>query len=201
MNLNYILKKIAGRATCYKAKSSKLTSSAKVANRQNDDKKILIGEHTVIEGELCVFRHGGNIRIGDWCYIGAGSRIWSGASIFIGNRVLISHNVNIIDNQTHPISPQLRHKHCVELFSGKAPAVIDLGGKPVHIEDDAWIAAGAIILRGVRIQRGAIVSAGSVVTKDVEAYCIVAGNPAVLVRKLTSEEISSGSGDYLDPAV
>jgi acetyltransferase-like isoleucine patch superfamily enzyme len=65
-----------------------------------------------------------------------------------------------------------------------------LGEKPIHIEDDVWIAAGATILRGVRIERGAIISAGSVVTRDVDAYCIVAGNPAVVVRRLTDEEIS-----------
>jgi maltose O-acetyltransferase len=50
--------------------------------------------------------------------------------------------------------------------------------KPVVIEDDVWIGASTIILPGVTIKRGAVVAAGSVVTHDVEAYTVVAGNPA-----------------------
>ena len=54
--------------------------------------------------------------------------------------------------------------------------------KPVYIENEVWIGAGAIILKGVRIGEGAVLGAGSVVTKDVERGAIVAGNPAKLVR-------------------
>jgi acetyltransferase-like isoleucine patch superfamily enzyme len=190
MNVNYLAKRLLGRATCVKAQSTRITSRARIINLQGHSDRVVIGERTVIEGELLVFAHGGQIRIGSWCYVGVGTRIWSGAAISIGDRVLIAHNVNITDNRTHPTSPKLRHQHCVELFSGRPPACIDLGEKPIHIEDDVWIAAGATILRGVRIERGAIISAGSVVTRDVDAYCIVAGNPAVVVRRLTDEEIS-----------
>ncbi len=190
MNINYLTKRILGRATCVKPGSTTITGKARVINLQSSSDLISIGNNTVIEGELLVFRHGGSIRIGDWCYVGVGSRIWSSSSVSIGNRVLIAHNVNIIDNQTHPMSPKLRHRHCVELFAGAPPASIDLGERAVRIDDDAWIAAGAIILRGVRIERGAIVSAGAVVTKDVAEYCVVAGNPAVVVRQLSAEEIS-----------
>ncbi len=190
MNLNYLAKRALGRATCMKASSAKLTRLARIANQQSSKDRISIGENTVVDGELLVFRHGGNIRIGDLCYVGVGTRIWSSSSVAIGNRVLIAHNVNIIDNQTHPTSPKLRHRHCDELFSGIPPASIDLGERPIYLDDDAWIAAGAIILRGVRIGRGAIVSAGAVVTKDVAEYCVVAGNPAVVVRQLSEEEIA-----------
>jgi acetyltransferase-like isoleucine patch superfamily enzyme len=54
----------------------------------------------------------------------------------------------------------------------------------VVIEDDAWIGAGATILPGVRIGRGAVVATGSVVTRDVPAATIVAGNPAIAVRTI-----------------
>ena len=52
---------------------------------------------------------------------------------------------------------------------------------PVVVEDDVWIGAGAIILKGVTVRRGSIVAAGAVVTRDVEPYSIVAGVPAKMV--------------------
>ena len=55
--------------------------------------------------------------------------------------------------------------------------------EPVVIGNDVWIGARVIILPGVHIGDGAVIGAGSVVTKDVEPYCIVAGNPAKLIRK------------------
>jgi galactoside O-acetyltransferase len=60
--------------------------------------------------------------------------------------------------------------------------------KPVKIEDKVWIGFNSIILKGVTVGEGAIVGAGSVVTKDVPPYTIVAGNPARIIRELTPEE-------------
>ena len=60
--------------------------------------------------------------------------------------------------------------------------------KPIVIEDDVWIAAGAIILRGVTIGKGAIVGAGAVVSADVPSFAIVVGNPARVIRELTEDE-------------
>ncbi|MCB9159898.1 MAG: CatB-related O-acetyltransferase [Caldilineaceae bacterium] len=59
---------------------------------------------------------------------------------------------------------------------------------PVRIEDDVWIGARAIILPGVTIGQGAIIGAGAVVTKDVPAYAVCAGNPARVLRLRTQEE-------------
>jgi acetyltransferase-like isoleucine patch superfamily enzyme len=132
-------------------------------------------------GELMTFAHGGNISIGEWCYVSAGTRIWSATSIQIHDRVLISHNVNIFDSLTHPLVAQARHKHFKEITTNGHPRQIDLDERPVIIEEDAWIGAGAIVLRGVRIGAEAIVAAGAVVTKDVPSGCIVGGNPAVVL--------------------
>ena len=87
----------------------------------------------------------------------------------------------MVENQTHSISQKIRDRHCTELFSTVPPATINIDERDVRIDDDAWVAAGAIFLRGVHIVRGAIVSAGAVVAKDVAEYSIIAGNPAVVI--------------------
>ena len=58
---------------------------ADVTNIRGDRKAIRIGRNTVVAGQLLTFGHGGDIEIGDWCFVGPGSRIWSAASIRIGN--------------------------------------------------------------------------------------------------------------------
>lgn len=135
-----------------------------------------------------VFGHAGQLDIGEWSYVGEGTRIWSAVSIQIGPRVLISHNVNIFDNLTHPLSAAARHKQFVDMLRAGHPRALDLGERPVFIESDALIAAGATILRGVRIGHGAIVGAGAVVTKDIPPFCIAAGNPARVIRELSESE-------------
>jgi acetyltransferase-like isoleucine patch superfamily enzyme len=68
------------------------------------------------------------------------------------------------------------------------PSQIDLGEEAVYIDDDVWIGAMSIILKGVTIGEGAIVGAGSVVTKDVPPWAIVAGNPAKIIREIGINE-------------
>ena len=81
-----------------------------------------------------------------------------------------------------------RHDHCRHILTAGHPRKIDLGDRPVRIEDDAWLAAGSIVMRGVCIGRGAIVGAGSVVTHDVPAFTVVAGNPARVIRTLDMDD-------------
>ncbi len=106
----------------------------------------------------------------------------------IGDRVLISHNVNIFDSLTHPVNARGRHDQFRAILTSGHPKKIDLGEQAVTIGADAWIGANSIILRGVTVGTGGIVGAGSVVTKDVPAYTIVAGNPARPIRELTPSE-------------
>ena len=112
-----------------------------------------------------------NIRIGNNCSFNAG--------VFIQ----AYHNVTIEDNVT--LSPG-----CIILDSGlDVDSLVNKGVKR-HIESfvlvkrGAWLGAGAIVLPGVTIGEYSIVGAGSVVTKDVEPYTIVAGNPAKVIRKI-----------------
>jgi len=161
--------------------------TAKVVNIQRNPNAIKIGALFSIRGELVVLTHGGNISIGDYCFIGENSRLWSGKSICIGNRVLISHGVNIHDTNAHPIDMADRHERYKHISTSGDPKQIALNEVPIIIEDDAWIGFNVTILKGVKIGRGAIVAAGSIVTKDVEPFSIVAGVPAKFVKKITNE--------------
>jgi acetyltransferase-like isoleucine patch superfamily enzyme len=153
-----------------------------IYNNQNNKSRIVIGEKSVIQGEILIFKHGGSIVIGKHCFVGKGSRIWSSKNITIGDRVLISHNVNIHDNISHPIDSELRHQDIVHIFSKGLQESIDLREAPIIIEEDAWIGFNAIILKGIRIGKGAIIGAGAIVTKDVPDYAIVVGETAKIKR-------------------
>ncbi|WP_091891805.1 acyltransferase [Bradyrhizobium sp. Rc2d] len=188
MNLDYWAQRILKRATCELDRGARLTGKARVRNIAGDSSLITIGRGSIIQGELLTFAHGGRIRLGQWCYVGEHSRIWSAAEIAIGDRVLIAHSVNIFDNLTHPIHAAARHSQFKMIAQTGHPRELNLGEKPVRIEDDVWVGAGSFVLRGVTIGRGAIVGAGAVVTSDVPAYCIAAGNPAAIVRELSADE-------------
>jgi acetyltransferase-like isoleucine patch superfamily enzyme len=165
-----------------------LYPESKIINCIGNKELIEIGVNCHIRGELFIFGHGGEICIGDYCYVGERTKIWSAGKIFIGDRVLISHNVNILDSQTHPISASQRHQQFKQIITTGHPKEIDLQEQPVHIKNDVLIACMAIILRGVTIGEGAIVGAGSVVTKDVPPWTIVAGNPAKIIREIPENE-------------
>ena len=187
-NWHYLRKKLLGKPTCILGKNVRLTTSARIRNAFNSSEAIRIGSGSIIKGELLTFRHGGKISIGDYCFVGEYSRVWSALSVRIGNRTLISHNVTIMDNLTHSLSPKKRHEQILHIFNGSFPDKDDLSEQPISIGDDVLIGCQTVILRGVSIGNGAIVGAGSVVTKNVPPWTIVAGNPAKIVRKLTHEE-------------
>jgi acetyltransferase-like isoleucine patch superfamily enzyme len=188
INIDLIAQRLIGRATCELKQGATLSRTAKIRNASGNSGKITVGSHTHVLGELFIFAHGGEIKIGKWCFVGEGSRIWSAASIEIGDRVLISHSANIFDSLTHPLQAAARHEQVRQIFERGHPLRVSLDESPVRICDDAWIGAGAMVLRGVTVGEGGVVAAGAVVTKDVPPYSIVAGNPAVFVRELSPDE-------------
>lgn len=167
---------VSGEGTCFRM-------SANVENISKNRNKIKIGNNTIIEGELLVFNYGGRILIGDNVYVGTNSKIWSGESVSIGSNVLISHNVNIVDTNSHELNHLERaagFKSLTKYGHPKDKTSIITG--KIIIEDYVWISFGVTILKNVRIGKGAIIAAGSVVTKDVEPFSTVAGNPAKVVK-------------------
>jgi acetyltransferase-like isoleucine patch superfamily enzyme len=173
---------------CYKnamiGVGSKFYYPAKVINYAASS-KIIIGKNTHINGDIMVWPYSDGIRIGDNSYIGINSFIRAEEFISIGNDVLIAHNVNIIDTDSHEIDYKKRAiGFNNQIEKGFSLEKGDVKTAPIIIEDNVWISYNVSILKGVKIGRGAIVAAGSVVTKDVEPFTLVAGNPAKFIKKL-----------------
>jgi acetyltransferase-like isoleucine patch superfamily enzyme len=125
---------------------------------------------------------GGAIEIGDDCVLG-GAIFMCARRITLGRRVVVSYNVTIADSDFHPVDRSERRRDAL----ANAPGA-DLSGRPAYdsipvvIEDDVCIGIGAIVLKGIRIGRGARIGAGAVVTRDVPAGRTVTGNPARIIE-------------------
>src|SRR5690606_22899985 len=149
--------------------------TAKVENLQGKSDCIKIKDNVLIEGRLMVFKYGGEIRLGNYVYVGEGTHIRSAELINIGNNVLISHNVNIIDTNSHEID-YLERFESYKQASIDGPSTVkgNVDSASIDISDDVWISFGATILKGVKIGQGAVIAANSVVTKDVDPFTLVA---------------------------
>jgi acetyltransferase-like isoleucine patch superfamily enzyme len=109
----------------------------------------------------------GRMRFGDRCFVNVGSTIISVEEIVVGDDVAFANDVYLMDSDSHGVEGR-PHKQA-----------------PIHIGDGCWIGARAIILPGVTLGKRVLVAAGAVVTRDVPDDCLVAGNPARVVRELT----------------
>ena len=114
--------------------------------------------------------YGSNTSLGDRFYANTGCIVLDSAPVTIGDRVLFGPAVQLLA-VTHPVEPELRAQ-------GLEYA------EPIAIGDDVWLGGGAIVLPGVTIGERAVVGAGAVVTRDVPADTVVAGNPARIIRTL-----------------
>lgn len=125
-----------------------------------------------------------NVEPGGFVEIGAdavlvGAIVMCAGHVRIGERAVISYGVTIADCDFHPIDPSARRRDAeANAPFGDRSQRPAFATAPVVIEADAWVGIGAIVLKGVRIGRGARVAAGAVVTTDVPAGVTVAGNPA-----------------------
>lgn len=148
-----------------------LSPESAVENIFGDPSRIRVGANSYVRARLLTYGHGGIISIGQWCYLGIRTEIWSMESIHIGDRVLISHDVNIHDGTAHSTNAEERHDHFRAIMTrGHPQTQEELPGvysAPVIIEDDVWISFGVSILKGVRIGAGSVVAAGSIVTQDI----------------------------------
>jgi len=134
----------------------------------------------------CSFAIGenGHCTIGDFTLLN-GALIMAEESIEIGSYCLVSWNVGIADSDFHPLEPAQRliDAQALAPYFKNRPPRPQLTTAPVRIADNVWIGMNAVILKGVNIGENSVVAAGSVVTKSVEPNTVVAGNPAVVVKK------------------
>ena len=115
--------------------------------------------------------YGSNITLGNGVYMNFNCVILDCASVSLGDDVLLGPAVQIYTAH-HPTDPEAR-------ATGRELA------NAIVVEDNVWIGGGAILCPGVRIGRGSTIGAGSVVTRDVPARVVAAGNPCRVIRRLT----------------
>lgn len=111
---------------------------------------------------------GKNITIGDNVFINSGCKFQDQGGIYIDDGALIGHNV-VLATLNHDLNPDKRQQ---------------LHPAPIHIGKGVWIGANATITAGVTIGDNSVVAAGAVVTKDVEANCVVGGVPARKIKDI-----------------
>ena len=124
-----------------------------------------IGLHSSLSNS-CEIWYPGNLQMGSWSILSEKCNVYSVDKIKIGDRVAISREVFLCTASHDITSP-----------------VMELAHAPIVVGSDVWIGARAIVLPGVTIGEGAVVAAGAVVTKDVEPWTVVGGNPAKVIKR------------------
>ena len=133
------------------------------------------GEHLTIEPPFfCDF--GFNVEVGENFYANYNLTILSGALVRFGDHVFLGPNCGFYPPE-HPHDPQTRNAGMEYAF-------------PITVGNNVWMGGGVTVLSGVTIGDNTIIGAGSVVTKDIPANVIAAGNPCKVLRPLSEEELS-----------
>jgi acetyltransferase-like isoleucine patch superfamily enzyme len=121
------------------------------------------------------------LAIGGNCDIGWQTTIAAGRQIRIGDNVRIAGRALLAGYPGHPLDARAR-------AAGAADTDEQVGD--IILEDDVWLATGVTVIAGVRIGRGTVVAAGSVVTRDLPAHVLAAGNPARVIRSIAENTIA-----------
>jgi acetyltransferase-like isoleucine patch superfamily enzyme len=140
----------------------------------------------------------GSVNVGEFSMLN-GPRILCDGRISIGAYCLISWNVVLMDSYRAGFDVESRRGVLGELWKAPLKERRMRGGdrpREIRIGDNVWIGFDAVILPGVQIGEGSVVGARSVVNADVPAYCVVAGNPARVVKQLRKHE---GSDPRMNP--
>jgi acetyltransferase-like isoleucine patch superfamily enzyme len=135
------------------------------------DGKLIIGDQCQIRSGAVLAPFGGTIEIGSFCSVNPYTILYgSRTKLLIGDYVRIAAHCVIV-----PANHTFRNPDLPICFQGG-------NSKGIVIEDDVWIGANVSVLDGVRIGRGSVIGAGSVVTKNIEPFSVAVGNPAVKIK-------------------
>ncbi|MGM4912862.1 acyltransferase [Rhizobium sp. 768_B6_N1_8] len=155
--------------------------------------RVKIGSNSVLSCRVVLENAQGHVAIGNDTFIG-GSMLICATAIEVGNNVLISWGCTIVDHDSHSLDWRERSKDVADWRAGLASGGLTQAAqlknwdivekRPIVIRDKAWLGMNVTVLKGVTIGEGAVVAAGSVVTKDVPDWTLVAGNPARQIREL-----------------
>lgn len=158
---------------------------------QRDDIALDIGDDCILGNQVIFESDRGKVTIGNRVFINAGTQIISRSMVEIGNDVTIAWGCVIYDHDSHSQSYINRiedqRRQLQDFPSGNMVAHKNwrtVATAPISIRDYAWLGFGVVVLKGVTIGEGAIVGARAVVTRDVPAWTIAAGNPARVVKKI-----------------
>ena len=158
------------RATAITARLNRLTFDdsgeiralfSELIGRKVDESFLLIPPFFTVGGD--------EIRVGRNVFVNQNCTFYDLGGLDIADDVMIGPNVSII-TASHPLGPSQRRAVTI--------------GKPIVIERNVWIGAGATIIGGVTVGENAVVAAGAVVTKDVPPNVLVGGNPAQVIRSI-----------------
>ena len=132
------------------------------------------GENCYIELPFHANWGGHHVHFGSGVYANSNLTLVDDGHIYVGDKVMFGPNV-VIATANHPIDPDLRSRGLQY-------------NKDVHIGENAWIGAGAIIVPGVHIGKNAVIGAGSVVTKDIPDNVVAVGNPCRVLRDVSEHD-------------
>lgn len=132
--------------------------------------RVTIGDRTRL-GKLVRFAGPGEVRIGSDCLLN-GTWIGCWTSVTVGDRCLLS-DCQLVDNDFHNLDPAQRHE----------PPNPATTRRPIVLEENVWVGAHALVLKGVRIGRDSVIGAATVVRTDVPPRVVVIGNPQQIVKK------------------
>ncbi len=148
---------------------------------------IRLGQSVICRGLIRIERfHEGHVVIGDNVLLGDDSIISCAERVEIGAFTMLAHGVQVYDNDSHPVEAARRERDYLIAsgrLEGDRPGI---GRAPVWIGDHCWLGTNGLVLKGVRIGPGTVVAAGSVVVSDLPPFTLAAGNPARVVRSLSS---------------
>ena len=172
---------------CQAGKNVKFSSRAKIFLQDGATfSQVILDDDVWLYGRI-ILQSQGFCKIGKHVKIGNSTTIQCVNKVEIGDYTIIADNVVITDNNNHPISPTYRKEWALNYSDSSLSLWKHSVSKPTIIEQNVWVGANSRICKGVRIGEGSIIAASSIVTKDVPPFCIVAGNPARIVKNLQNE--------------